>query len=129
MHPVFSGVGIGVSHLLGKGTLVDTLLCDPDRDARLAALWSEVHRVLRPGGKYISLNLHPEDRVLQWMEEFMRQLWGNGIPSWNLERFQVRASAIPAEFAELMDVPRHAMFCATKLGGGAHKESAPSREQ
>eukprot|EP01031_Cornospumella_fuschlensis_P024351 gene24351-29435_t len=53
-------------------SLIDTLLCCKDSSSKVAAMLSEIHRVVKPGGRYITFSLHSVEEV---RERFDPALW------------------------------------------------------
>uniref|UniRef100_A0A6U6CHS1 Methyltransferase type 11 domain-containing protein n=1 Tax=Odontella aurita TaxID=265563 RepID=A0A6U6CHS1_9STRA len=46
--------------------LIDTTMCYPDGHATTIKLFAELHRVLKPGGRLITVSLHSEDEVVRY---------------------------------------------------------------
>lgn len=100
----------GSFDVVAQKTLLDTLLCSPKRDVLIDALWTEVWDVLAPDGRFISLDLHPQDAVIGWLHDWSRR----HKLSWKIYPLPYDVlSRIPAGMRNKV---RHACFVAQKDG-------------
>eukprot|EP01062_Namystynia_karyoxenos_P071243 TRINITY_DN66680_c0_g1_i1.p1 TRINITY_DN66680_c0_g1~~TRINITY_DN66680_c0_g1_i1.p1 ORF type:complete len:339 (+),score=93.31 TRINITY_DN66680_c0_g1_i1:99-1019(+) len=91
-------------------TLLDTLLCSPQRDVLVDAYWTSVWDVLSEHGRFVSLDLHPQDAVVGWLDHWSRK----HKRSWKVYAIQYDVlSRVPAGMRGKV---RHACFVAVKDG-------------
>jgi len=70
-------------------SLIDTLLCCKNSESQLMKMMTEIHRVMKPGGRFVSWSLHPIHEIemkylnkkFDWNVHFFRvksKRWGPG---------------------------------------------------
>jgi SAM-dependent methyltransferase len=78
-------------------SLIDTLMCYSDSKKCLGEMIDEIYRVLKPGGRYITFSLHPQDEVVGWFSpdnyDWVVSAFDIASKRWNVDENRRRAVA------------------------------------